>query len=64
MQEDSDVEHKDVNMFCDTTQFPALKFCGPQTKPNGVRMLSKNYHMRCGPKLGHGLCEIHRIPCA
>ena len=27
-------------------------------------MLSKHYHLRFYPKLGMGVCAIHRIPCA
>ena len=26
--------------------------------------MSKNYHLRFDPKLGMGVCEIRRIPCA
>ena len=45
-------------------QFLALPLCGPHTKPHGVRGLSKNYHVRFDPKLGHDICAIRRIPCA
>ena len=34
-QDNADVEHKDVKMYCDTNQFPALPFCGPHPKPHG-----------------------------
>ena len=45
VQNDADVEHKDVKMFCNKTQFPSLPLCGPNTKPHGIRGLSKYYHM-------------------
>ena len=45
VQEDDDVAHKYVKMFCNANQFPSLPFFGPHIKPNGVRGLSKHYHM-------------------
>ena len=51
-------------MFCNTNQFSSLPFNYPHKKPNGVRGLSKHYHMRFDQKLGHGICAIIRIPCA
>ena len=32
-------------------------------KPHGVRGISKHYNLQLEPKLGHGTCEIRRIPC-
>ena len=64
VQDNSDVSHKYVKMYCDTHQFPALPFCGPCPKPQGERRLSKHYHLRFDPKLGHGICAIRRLPCA
>ena len=32
VQDNSDVAHKDVKMYCDTNQFPELPFCGPYLK--------------------------------
>ena len=61
---DADIAHKDVKMFCNTNQFPSFPVYGPRTKPHGVRGLSKHYHMRFYPKLGHGICAIRRIPCS
>ena len=29
VQDNADVEHKDVKMYCNTNQFPTLPFCGP-----------------------------------
>ena len=63
VQNDADVAHKYVKIFFNKNQFPSLPFCGPHTKPHGVRGLSKHYHMRFDTKLGHGICAIHRIPC-
>ena len=63
VQDNAAVELKDVKMYCNTNQFPALPFCGPHSKPHGARGLSKHYHLRFDPKLGMGICEILRIPC-
>ena len=63
VQNNSDVAHKDVKMYCNIKQSPALPFCGPHSKPHGYRGLSKHYHLRFDPKLGNGVCEICRIPC-
>ena len=58
------MELKDVKMYCNKNQFPALSFCGPHSKPHVARVLGKHYHLRFDPKLGMGVCEIFRIPCA
>ena len=57
------VQHKSVKMSFSETQFQAFSFCGPHTKPHRVIGLSKNYHLRLGPKLCHDKCAIIRIPC-
>ena len=64
LQDNSDVAHKDVKMYCDTNQFPALPFCGSRPKPHGARSLGKNYHIRFDPNIDHGICAILRIPYA
>ena len=64
VQDNTDVAHQDVKMYCNTNQFPALTFCGPHSKPHDSRRLSKHYHLRFYSKLGNGVCEIRRIPCA
>ena len=64
VQDNADVAHKDVKIYCNTNQFSALPFCGPHHKPHGERGLSKNYHLRFDPNLGHDICVIRRIPCA
>ena len=64
VQDHSSVELKDVKMYCNTNQFPALPFCGPHSKPHGARGIGKHYHLRFYPKLGMGKCAIRRIPCA
>ena len=64
VQDNSVVELKDVKMYCNTNQFVALPFCGPYSKPHGARGLGKHYHLSFDPKLGMGVCEIRRIPCA
>ena len=56
--------HNYVKTFCNTNQFPPLKFCGLHNKPHGVRGLSKRYLMWFDPKLGYGKCTIFHIPCA
>ena len=50
-------------MSCDTNQLTALQFCVPHPKPHGARGLSKHYNLSFDPKIGHGICEIQRIPC-
>ena len=51
-------------MYCKTNQFPELSFSGSHSKPRGAIGLSKNYNLRFDPKIGMGVCEIRRIPCA
>ena len=46
IQDNADVAHKDVKMYCDTNQFLALPYCVPHPKPHGARGLSKHYHLR------------------
>ena len=50
-------------MYCKTSQFPELSFCGTHSKPHGAKGLSKNYYLRFDPKLGMGICAINRIIC-
>ena len=64
VQDNADVAHKDVKIYCDTNQFPALTFCVPYPKPHITRVLINNYHLRFYPKIVHGECAILRIPCA
>ena len=51
-------------MYCNTNQFPALPFCGPNSKAHSARGLSKHYDLCFDPKLSMGVCAIRRIPCA
>ena len=62
VQDNADVAHKYLKMCCDTNQFPTLPFCGSHPKPHGARGLGKNYYLRFDPNIGHGICEIRRIP--
>ena len=64
IQDNADVELKDVKKYCNTNQFLTLPFCGPHSKPHVARVLGKHYHLRFDPKLGMGKCAILRIPCA
>ena len=64
VQDNADVEHQYVKIYCNTNQFPELSFCSPHYKPNGARGLIKHYHLCFDPKLGMGICEIRLIPCA
>ena len=64
VQDNADVSHQDVKMYCNTNQFPELSFSGPHSKPHGTRGLSKHYHLSFDPKLGMAICAIRRIPCA
>ena len=64
VQYNADVAHKYVRIYFNTNKLPELPFCGPHSKPHGARGFSKHYHVRFYPKLGNGVCEILRIPCA
>ena len=64
VQYNTDVTHKYVKIYCNTNQLPALPFCGPNSKPHGVRGLSKHHHLCFNPKLGYGVCTMCCIPCA
>ena len=37
VQDNADVEHKDVKTYCNTNQFPELSFSGPHSKPRDAR---------------------------
>ena len=64
VQDNSDVAHQDVRMYCNINQFPALTFCGPHSKPHVSRRLGNHYHLRFDQKIGMGICSIRSIPCA
>ena len=64
VQDNADVSHKDVKIYCDTNQLPQLTFCGSHTNPHGERGLGKHYHIRFDPNLVHHICTIIRITCA
>ena len=64
VQDNTDVAHKDVKMYCDTNQFPTLPFCVSHPKLHGARGLGKHYHLRFDPNIGHGICANLSIPCA
>ena len=64
VQDNTDVAHKYVKIYCNRNQFPALTFCGPHSKPHGARGPSKHYHLCFDPKLGNGVYGIVHIPCA
>ena len=49
VQDNSDVAHQYVRMYCNTNQFPVLLLCGPYSEPHGARGLSKHYHFRFDP---------------
>ena len=64
VQDNSDAAHKDVRMYLNTNQLPALKKFDPNSKPHGARGPSQHYHFCFGSKIVNGVCEIRRIPCA
>ena len=64
VKDNADVAHQYVIMYCNTNKSPELSFFGPHSKPHGTRGSSKHYHLRFDPKIGMGICAIHRIPCA
>ena len=64
VKDNDDVELKYVKMYCKTNQFTELSFYGTHSKPHGARGLSKHYNLRFDTKIGMGVREIIRIPCA
>ena len=64
VQDNALVKIKDVKMYCNTNQFPALPFCVTIYKPHDARGLSKHYHFRFDTEVGMGECAIRRIQCA
>ena len=42
VQDNADIAHKYVKIYCDTNQFPTLTFCGPHPKPRRERGVSLN----------------------
>ena len=63
VQDNADVAHKDMKLYCNTNQFPELPYFNPHSKPHDARGLSKHYHLSFDPKIGMGICVIRRIPC-
>ena len=61
VQDNADVAHKNVKIYCSTNKFPELPFFVPHSEPHGTRGLSKNYHFHFDPKLGNGVCAIYCI---
>ena len=59
VQYNADVAHQYVRIYCNTSQFPLLPFCGPHSKPHGPKGLIKHYHLHFDPKLGNGVCTLH-----
>ena len=51
-------------MYFNTSQIPALKFCGLHSKTHGARRLIKHYYLGSDQKLGMVVCAIFRIPFA
>ena len=64
VQYNANVELKDVKIYCNKNQFLEFSFYGPNSKPHGVRSLSKHYYLHFDPNLGMGVCAILHIPCA
>ena len=58
VQDNADVVHKYVKMYCNTNQFPELPFCGPHYKTHGTRDLINHYHFHFDPKLGKGVRKM------
>ena len=55
VQDNVDVAHQDMIIYCNTNQLPELPFCGPYSKRHGARGSSKNYNLRFDPRLGNGV---------
>ena len=58
VQDNADVSHQDVRIYCNTNQFPEWPFGGTHSKTRGARRLIKNYHLRSDTKIGNGVCAI------
>ena len=58
VQDDDDETHKNVKMFCDTTQFPSFLCCVPHKNLHGVRGLRNNYHMKLIDDNGGWSCDF------
>ena len=56
VQQNKDVEHQDVKIYCATNQFTKLQFLVRHKKPRGERGLGQNCHMHFYPKLRHVTC--------
>ena len=64
VQDNADVEHRDVKMYFNTSKSPELLFFGPHSKPHGARRLSKHHHLRFDTKKGEGyMCNFPHIMC-
>ena len=46
-------------MFCNKNQFQPFTFCGPHTKPHGVRGLITNYHMLFDINVQYSVYPFH-----
>ena len=64
VQDNADVAHQYMKIYCNTNKFPELSFCGSHSKLHWSRGLSKNYHLVSDPKIGNGVYEILCIYCA
>ena len=64
VQDNADVAHQRVKIYCNTNKFLELSFCGSHYKPHGARGLSKNYNLVFDPKIGNGVYAILCIYCA
>ena len=62
IQDNDDVAHKYVKIYCNTNQFPELPPCGTHPKPRGARGFIEHYNLSFDPKRGHGIYAICRIP--
>ena len=63
VQDNDDVAHQYVRIYCNANQFTALPFCGPHSKPHGARGLSNHYRLLFYTRLGHVVCAIRHILC-
>ena len=63
VQDNADVAHQYVKMYCNTNKFPEISFCGTHSKPHSARGLIKYYHLRFDPKIVMGIRENFCIPC-
>ena len=64
VQDNADVSHKYLKIYCNTNQLSVLEFCVPYPKPHGARRASTHYNLHFDLKIRDNVCAIRLILCA